>query len=465
MEKKDNNPFRAALPPMMSKEEFFKAFNTRPNLELGDGNDIRLEIQKIESDFMLGLSRHYYFYERVVGNMFESYRKRTPESLIEKINELRTVAKEEVLTACNDHARKMRCILVTYLTGIAGTGKTSMINFLMNQFPKAIFHPGLGITQVPILKIHTPPRASRIDLCKAILCELDDVLNGCYARGASKYRENPLGDYVKGILALHFVGCIIFDEFQDLKVTKNGPAEQTLAFVKRLTNALGVPIVFVGSPEIKDVVFGNFQLATRSQGYTWERLDREERDWDRFIDSLLKLNVFNQIEFNLELKNLYYEIMQGIPRLTVKLHVEAQRIAVHENSCTIEARHLLIAAMSVFESVAEPILGIKKNFKNILDRYPDLGKIEIFPFQLKINKPTSETNASSGEEKVKTTGTQPPAAGPPKIKIDISQYQEMSLFRYVENCQSVNEVHNMFVENKLILPIYEILKFSRDDQY
>jgi hypothetical protein len=465
MTNNDNNPFRNALPRLLTKDEFRTAINSRPELFPETLENNLLEIGKVESDFMYGLSRHYYFYERVLSHMYESYRIRTPQWLIKKIVELKTVAREEIIIASKDQIRQVQSVRVTYLSGIAGTGKTSIINFLLRQMPKMIRHPEIGITQVPILKIQTPPRGTRKDLCREILRELDDILDdsadgtvsGNYSLGLKRIGENEFTDYVKQILVAHFIGCIIFDEFQDLRVSKNGPTEQTLAFVKRLTNSLGIPIIFVGSPEMEDIIFGNFQLATRAQGYVWDRLDKKSLEWDRFIKALFKQNIFGEKELSNDLMDFYYELTQGIPRLLVKLHVEAQRVALYEKAGAIATRHLIIAMNTLFKSVSIPILGIKRKIQSILDRYPDLANIEDFSDP----EETSEKLAKKeeGSEKKENSKLEKTEEQLPKHKLDISQYRESSLLSYLKNCQTEMDVYNVFSENKIILPVSELIEF------
>ena len=451
MTKHDDNPFRNQLPPRLSKEYLFIDINKRPELQPDSVEENLFEILKVESDFMFGLSRHYYFYERLVGIIYESYRIRTPLWLIKKIVELRTVAKEEIIVAFKDQLRQTQAVFVTYLSGIAGTGKTSIVNFLLRQFPKCIYHPDLGITQIPILKIQTPTRASRKDLCREILRELDDIVNGTFSLNLKRISENEFADYVKQILVAHFVGTIIFDEFQDLRVSKEGPTEQTLSFVKRLTNSLGIPIVFVGSPEMEKVLFGNFQLATRGQGYVWDRLDKKSIEWDKFITALFNQNIFNDRNLTVELRDTYYELTQGIPRVIVKVHVEAQRVALHENATAILVRHLLIAIVTVFKSLTIPMLGISKNLRSILDRYPDLANLEDFS-EKEESRQSEESKRKNLHKETKTKD-----AGMPSI--DISNYKSESLFSYVDNCVSEMEVHSVLYENGIILPVSDLIEF------
>jgi len=458
------------LPHLKTRLSFISAISKKPSFDTFDSVEDRLtESEKIGSEFFVGLPRHYYFYERVVNKMIESYRLRTPEVMIRKLAEGKTFSHQEAIDLLSDQIRTAPSIFGTYLIGLAGTGKTTIINNIINLFPKAIQHPKLGVTQIPIVRIQTPYRASRKDLCKSFLRELDSLAKTNYSEQFMRYNETDLADQVRRKTLSHMIGTIVLDEIQDLKTSKTGPTEMTLAFIKQLTNIVGVPIVFIGSLEAAGILFGNFQLASRSQGFKWERFEKDDT-YDYFIKSLFKIRVLNgDQELDPALTDLYYELTQGIPRLLNLLHIEAQKICLHNRKNKIEPRDLVIASKNLFSSTSLAMSGIKNYNAEILSRYPDLLTIEKFnnneavsleDLDIKRNsfiksKVRSAPGANGSTRKKKKNITidsnAPLTKKPESIQSD--------LLELTENCKTSNEVYSIFAEHYIIPEISEAVEF------
>jgi len=468
MENKDN-PLINCLPPPRTRISFVNAISKTPLFNTFHSVEDRLiESEKVISEFFVGLPRHYYFYERVLNKMIESYRIRTPEAMIRKLVDGKTLSHQQTVDLLSDQIRTAPSIFGTYLIGLAGTGKTTIINNIIKLFPKSIPHPKLGVTQIPIVRIQTPYRASRKDLCKSFFRELDSLANTNYSEQFMRYNEADLADQVRRKTLSHMIGTIVLDEIQDLKTSKTGPTEMTLAFIKQLTNVVGVPIVFIGSLEAAGILFGNFQLASRSQGFKWERFEKDDT-YDYFIKLLFTCRVISGgQELNEELSNLYYELTQGVPRLLNLLHVEAQKICLHSRKNKIEPRDLIIASKNLFSSTSLAMAGIKNYNAEILSRYPDLPTIE------KFNRTEVSYLESTGNREISSDGeifASPGKAGsalraikktPNHSKADQRTKcgrMRGDLLELSENCKTSSEVYCIFSEHRIIPNISELVEF------
>ena len=454
--KKEDNPFLTHLPKLLERADLVHAFTNTPDIDkTGSLEDKLLECERIISEFMMGLPRHYYVVERVLLKMKASYIVRTPEDLISKLNELEGLESEEAFRMVEGHIKTSPSIYVTYLIGLAGTGKTSTINFIMKMFPRVITHKTIGIKQIPILKIDTPHKSSRKDLCINIIEELDSILvKSNYYKQAKRLNENELTNFVKRKLILHFVGTICIDEFQDLKSTTKGPSELTFAFLKRLTNQLGIPLFFVGSLAAREVLFNEFQLATRSQGFKWDRFDSRTEHWNKFIKKLFASRVLEgDQELTDELNAAYYVLTQGIPRMLTTLHCEAQKICLHEKRNVIEIKDLLIVAKNLFCSTEFAIEGIKNYNTQILSRFNDLMTIEKFiPIKTEPVDDDKCEDTEPAKSKNKASESNNPY-GP------VGSQFEGDLLLLFKNCSSANEVHTIFKENKIIPSMSDIIEY------
>jgi hypothetical protein len=450
-----NNPFLAHLPRLLERTELVQSITQMPNLDRnGSLEDKLLECERIISEFMVGLPRHYYVVERVLLKMKASYIIRTPETLISKLNEIEGLESDEAFRILDSHIKTVPSIYVTYLIGLAGTGKTSIINFIVKMFPRIIPHKTLGIYQVPIIKIDTPHRSSRKDLCINILEELDNILGSDYVKKIRRENENEIIKFVKRKLILHFVGTIVIDEIQDLKSTTKGPSEITFAFLKRLTNQLGVPLFFVGSLAAREVLFSEFQLATRSQGFKWDRFDSQSDHWNKFITRLFSIRVIDNVqELTSELKAAYYILTQGIPRLLTTLHCEAQKLCLLENRDMIEIKDLLIVSKNLFSGIDLAIEGIKNYTTQILSRFSDLMTIEKFT-SIQTNVDNDDRCKDNEERKAKKN-----KAESNDSTMDQPYQNEGDLIILHKNCSYAHEVHTVFIEHKVIPSISEIVQY------
>jgi hypothetical protein len=465
-----NNPLISCLPVLKTRLSFIKAISKTPLFNTFDSIEDRLiESEKIISEFFVGLPRHYYFYERVVNKMIESYRIRTPEDMIRKLAEGKAFSHQETINLLSDQIRTAPSIFGTYLIGLAGTGKTTIINNIIKLFPKAIPHPKLGVIQIPIVRIQTPYRASRKDLCKSFFRELDHLANTNYSEQFIRYNETDLADQVRRKTLSHMIGTIVLDEIQDLKTSKTGPTEMTLAFIKQLTNIVGVPIVFIGSLEAAGILFGNFQLASRSQGFKWERFEKDDT-YDYFINSLFKFRVIDgDQKLDAALSDLYYELTQGVPRLLNLLHVEAQKICLHSRKRKIEPHDLIIASKNLFSSTSLAMSGIKNYNTEIISRYSDLLTIENFKkaeVACEVNSrkiaysysnlkshPTLQTATFSRKREKNKSGDSKGA------RANRTDRVRADLLGLTENCNTSNEVYCIFTENSIIPHISEVIEF------
>lgn len=453
------NPFQNSVPKLQDRVVFTKQLTTIPILwKEGTKQERIIEVDRIKTEFFLGLSRHYYFCEHFLTNMLLSYSVRSSEPLIKKLKEDKGLNIDERIAIMEDHIRYKPIVYGCYLMGIAGCGKTTIIKLLCSLFPSKVLHPDLGLTQVPVLLVQTPPRGSRIDLCKAIISELGSVAKKKYKDESKKFTEYDLTEFVRILCITHVIGTIILDEIQDLKGKGKGkgtdPSQQTLDFIKFISNRIGVPFVFVGSTEAKSLLFKTFQLATRNQGFIWDRLEYSidpKSEWVLFIKTLFSLQVFkgNQ-ELTPQLSLLYHHFTQGVPRMLGILHCEAQKSALHYNREEIEPIDLYTVAESLFTSTDYAIEGIRNYEVEILSKYSDL--LDIQNFKLLEENEQKESN--------------PKKSSQPKTSPESHQNSNTSdevviqspLIELTKNCKTASEVRVMFIENKIIKSIFELIE-------
>lgn len=445
----EENPLITALPKLMDADEFKEKFSRTPAFEAGDSIDRLLQADKIITELVISLSRHYYFYQRVVTKMHESYRLRGDEDVIKRLREISELTEEETLRILIQEIDSKPSVFGTYLMSIGGGGKTTMLNFLVKSFPRVIiqtFHPQLVFKQIPILRIETPHRSSRKDLCYAILNAMDVLLGTTYEDDYKYVKENKLTNIVKTKVLIHFVGTIIIDEFQDLR-SASGPTELTLAFIKSISNTLKVPIVFVGSLQAEEILFANFQLCTRSFGYTWERFEEGSSDWNKFFDQLFSQSVLDGTQIPTEsLKHEYYRATAGVPRLLTTLHSDVQKLCLTTGRKEITELEVKIVEKNLMRSTHAPTKAIINHNSNLLNAYSDL---QYLPFKPKQNgkKKTQAVNNMTA----KKNAPEPETKNPATVESNVEEFDvDRTLIDIARNCRSGREYYNMLLDAGVI---------------
>lgn len=453
-----SNPLIKPIPKLLNKKNFIEKFNKSPELKVHKSEERNLiETDKITVNFSFGCEQHYYFYERVISKMFTAYDIKINENVIQRLNEINNLTEEQTIHILNQEINTQPSVFGTYLMGLAGTGKTTLVDSIVNLYPRFViqtFHPHLIFKQIPILKITTPHKSSRKDFCNAILSAMDTILFSNYVNDYKGYSEVSLTNMVKNKVLIHFVGTIIVDEFQDLR-TRSGPPELTLAFIKNISNTLKLPIVFVGSFEIEEILFGNWQLCTRNQGFQWFYHKQNSKEYKDLIDELFKHSVIGSQNLAPEISDAYYKLTAGAPRTLTLLHAEAQKICIHSKKKHITILELLIAAKNLFASTNKVVDAIVNHNTALLKNYGDLKFIEL-PDKPKSNKNSGTHNKSNYKKQVEFSDK---STEDKSLEDLIDASVDRMLLDLYDNSRSLAELEGLYKEHGLIKPIEEILTF------
>lgn len=264
------------------------------------------------------------------------------------------------------------------LIGPSGLGKTLMVNtVLRNCFPRVIKHN--RYLQLVHLKVNCSNIGSTKALCYQILNGFDDALNTEYYKSYSSnfYTAEKLIPVIADKAHLHRLGVLIIDEVNHLVDVVGQSKSQVIAFLKNLNQGIGLPIVYIGTPEAIPVLAGNFQIARRSQGIQTIMVDRYQANdpqWDRLLKSLWRNQVLLEPgELTREIRDTYYEYSQGILDVLVKLHVRAQRRALSLGLESID-QTLLETVSKDHNSLTNPMINaIRSNDRFLMGQYRDIS--------------------------------------------------------------------------------------------
>jgi hypothetical protein len=186
----------------------------------------------------------------------------------------------------------------------------------------------------------------------------------------------------------HSLGVLIIDEIQNLRLARSDGAHKMLSFLVQLDNTIGVPIVFVGTPNARDVLTGEFRRARRAAGQgdlPWERMKQEKdpekernSEWRVFLESLWKYQyVREKSDLTDELSEVMYDESQGIADIAIKLYFLAQIRAIDRKTERVTVDMIRKAARERLQSVQEPLHALRTGIKTLLRKYEDIQPIDL----------------------------------------------------------------------------------------
>lgn len=277
------------------------------------------------------------------------------------------------------------------IIGISGVGKTHCTRKILRKcFPQLIQRE--NTVQITYLLTNCVSIGSMKALLVKFLSEVDRLIGSSYVKDYVN-RHNSV-DKLEAIVASvgvrHYIGIWIIDEVHHLKDVHFRSAEQIINFLKNITAVIGMPIVFIGTPEARSILAGNFQVGRRAEGngsIFWDRYKRQNQvgdqtsnrkvkyddEWNLLLTSLWKRQVLKQNgELTEELKDAYYATSQGIMKRLLSIHNRAQIIAMDRDVEKLTPE-FIYEAKEYFQFTNNMIDALNSEKNELISQYPDLS--------------------------------------------------------------------------------------------
>ncbi len=223
------------------------------------------------------------------------------------------------------------------IIGIPGIGKTKAVERILQLSPQVIRHKQYqGVpfsrSQLVSLKLTCPHDGSIKGLSLDFFREIDALLGTDHHRdyaGGGRRTVDELIPAMARVAWMHFLGLLVIDEIQHLNQAKSGGAERMLNFFLQMTNALGVPILLIGTYAALPVLNRELRQIRRCSGQgdlVWDRMANDEV-WRHFIESLWNhQHTKTFVPLSQELSDTLYEECAGIVDFGVKMFALAQTL-------------------------------------------------------------------------------------------------------------------------------------------
>lgn len=323
-----DNPFLAAMPEMLSREEFLGAIRSAPplpdNLQQMTSEERRQALPLLVSLF-IPMSYMYAIYDQLYRAISTTYTTRTVLEAIRQTN---------ALFAGREKASYATQADTGSILGVPGIGKTSTIRRCLSTMPQVIEHleyQGIPFycKQVLYLHVECPSDCSVKTLAFNVLAALDQAIGSAYLENLTALRSasaSAAATQVKILCMTHHVGIILVDEIQNAVVTarRNRQVKPLMKFLVELTNDTCTGVYFVGTPLAEELFTAEEHLKRRTRGIRLLPL-KPDGLYRSFLEQLWPYQLTPRpAPLADKLANKLYDWSGGVPAYIIKIFQEAQ---------------------------------------------------------------------------------------------------------------------------------------------
>ncbi|BHH83672.1 AAA family ATPase [Desulforhopalus sp. 52FAK] len=338
------NPFIEALPRRMNQEQVGLLLEENVSFEskdiFKDGSNRVDRIASIVDKFFLPFAEHIRLEEKISVMIRQGYKGRNLQD--GSLNSHLQNGYERIMKGDWEAFRFKKAestALSASLVGCSGCGKSRSLKQIFTGYPQGIFHEEHNFLQIPYLKIDCPFDGSLKSLCINFFRGVDAVLQTNYEQRYALKRHSieDLVGLMSQVANLHAIGILVIDEIQHLSLQRSGGESKMMNFFVNLVNVIGLPVFLVGTPLANEIFMRDLRSARRSAGFGalfWENMKPRESEkhceWTYFANTLWKNQLLHHREevLSTELKNLWYDLSQGVLAIVVQLFILCQARAI-----------------------------------------------------------------------------------------------------------------------------------------
>lgn len=333
------NPYIEALPNELAKEEVIDRLICYPSFDVNErlmAEHYRYHIVQRLFQYFQPLNIHIDLENRISKMIRQGYVARNPFSrgYIRGLHIGYDAINNRNIDIINkgDFNATSNSLIVT---GDSGMGKSISINKILSLYPQVLIHSNYKGTpfsqyQVTWLKLDCRYNGSVKGLGIDFLIEIDNVLGTNYYKKVNS-PVNIMLPAICQIARRSGLGILVIDEIQNLFLARNAEIEEMLNFFDTFINAIGVPVILIGTNKIITVLQNQMIEVIDSQEYiSLDRIKSEkEPSWLIFTDMLFEYQwVKEPSKQNEKLRHVLYEESQGILDIAIKIFVMAQVKAI-----------------------------------------------------------------------------------------------------------------------------------------
>lgn len=236
--------------------------------------------------------------------------------------------------------RRRRCTAATSraVIGVSGTGKSSCLDHLLAEIEQSCEHdqnanPKMPRFQLVWLKITCPTNQSPKAFIRSFFTQVDEELGTNFAAAHRRESIDELVASMGSVAREVSLGLLEIDEIQNAVCAKQRHNRRLLKLFVNITEVLGIPIIFVGTPKSQNVMNHELADARRMCGQRWEPYAANDPEWIAFLKALwMYLYTRSPTPLTETLMAKIHYLTQGIPALAKTLFVLTQERLILNSS-------------------------------------------------------------------------------------------------------------------------------------
>ena len=316
-----------AMPKMLAGAELASALTVLPEYDDSIRNEsdaVRLMALSDLYSIYLPSQMSTEIYSKLYLSLLRSLQKKNSTLAIQQRYENNKVIQQQAFSGIIGGSDSYTII------GTSGIGKSSAISRAVSLISeKSIIETANPYSRIiPCLTVQCPFDSSVKGLLMEILRKADEALVTTYYQHAIRSRATTTDTLIGAVsaIALNNIGVLIVDEIQNVANSKNGKA--LVGVLTQIINSSGISICMVGTPESTRFFEQAQQLARRSLGLQYNRLDFDQY-FHNFCRALYRYQYVRQkSELTPAIIEWLYEHSAGVISVVVSLIHDAQEIAI-----------------------------------------------------------------------------------------------------------------------------------------
>ncbi|MGK6693197.1 AAA family ATPase [Proteus mirabilis] len=203
----------------------------------------------------------------------------------------------------------------------------------------------------------------------------------------------------------HALGLLVIDEIQHLSRSRSGGSQEMLNFFVTMVNIIGVPVMLIGTPKAREIFSADLRSARRAWSYILgsytTQLESPIQEWIAFTDNLWQVQLLQRKDALLsdEVRDVWYELSQGVMDIVVKLFVLAQLRALALGNERITAGLLRQVYQDELKPVHPMLEALRSGIPERIARYSDLVVPEIDKRLIQLQLDIAAIQEQTPEEK------------------------------------------------------------------
>jgi hypothetical protein len=326
----------------------------------------------------------------IVLNLMESYVHRNPLAPddMRRRHQLANVTQEQLdkfdsMSSSDRFSMGWRRTAPGYgLFGATGTGKSTLLNALMQQFAVVIQHRtyrGSPIVQVqiPVIRIQVPFDATLRTFCRQFFRQVDKALGRELYESQSIKRNHTVGSMVLQLFKVCSavsLGMLVVDDVQNLRAARGANLEIALNLFSLLMEIAGVAVVISGTPAfgaLIDANSRNIRKLMSGGSRTLGMMMKASKELDAFQKAYIPYQYTKQVAQLDDFSDAWFMAGAGNPAFMSLAFMVAQRHAIggKEALSIAEFERALNVEMA---SLKPAIQALRDNDLMSLKRFEDL---------------------------------------------------------------------------------------------